>query len=298
MAEGRLNILITGGAGQVGTELLATDWPASVVLHAPGRDTLDLTDANSVARTFAASDFAAVINAAAYTAVDDAEDDIVRAYQANAIGPALLASATRRAGIPLLHVSTDYVFDGSRSGAYAEDDAVAPLGIYGASKLAGEVAVRSGNPRSVVLRTAWVFSAHRSNFVKTMIRVGGQNPVVKVVSDQRGCPTSAADIAAALRTIALRMIAEPERPGDLYHFVNAGEASWYDLAAEVFALNTAAPSPNLIGISTAEYPTKTRRPANSVLSTERLTRDFGIHPRLWREALGDVMTQLNQKAST
>ena len=152
MAEPQaIDILVTGGAGQVGLELQSADWPANVRIHAPDRSELDLGDAEAVARLFASRPFAAVINSGAYTAVDKAEGEVAAAFAANAMGPAVLADMTRAAGVPLIQVSTDYVFDGSAPGEYAEDDAVAPLGVYGASKLAGELAVRTGNPRSVVL---------------------------------------------------------------------------------------------------------------------------------------------------
>ncbi|QTC87320.1 dTDP-4-dehydrorhamnose reductase [Brevundimonas pondensis] len=296
MADTVRHVLITGGAGQVGLELMRARWPDDVRLHAPTRDELDLTDADSITRLFQATPFAAVINPAAYTAVDKAEDDVAAAFAVNAIGPALLAEATQRAGIPLIHVSTDYVFDGSAPGAYDESDPVAPLGVYGASKLAGELAVRSGNPRSVVLRTAWVFSAHRANFLKTMLRVGAQNPTLRVVADQRGCPTSAADIAEALVTIALRMMNDPSAPNGTYHFVNSGEATWHEFAARIFAEQTAFTPPVVDAITTADYPTRARRPANSRLATARITRDFGVRPRPWEEAMRDVLAEL--KAET
>ena len=294
MADGLAHILITGGAGQVGIELQRAAWPAHVRLHAPTRPDLDLADAAAVARAFEATPFAAVINPAAYTAVDKAEDEVAEAFAANAMGPAILADATRRAGIPLIHVSTDYVFDGSREGAWVETDPVAPLGVYGASKLAGEMAVRAGNPRSVVLRTAWVFSAHRNNFVKTMLRIGAANAVLKVVADQHGCPTSAADIAATLMTITLRLIEDEAAPTGVYQFVNAGDASWHGFAEAIFAAQGAPDAPQVIGITTSEYPTKAQRPANSRLSTDRLTRDFGVTPRPWSQALGDVIAELKR----
>ena len=295
MVDGVTHILITGGAGQVGLELQRAAWPAHVRLHAPARTELDLTDAGAVARAFAATPFAAVINPAAYTAVDKAEDEVAEAFAANAMGPAILADATRQAGIPLIHVSTDYVFDGSQPGAYVETDPVAPLGVYGASKLAGELAVRAGNPRSVVLRTAWVFSAHRNNFVKTMLRIGAANPVLKVVADQHGCPTSAADIAATLMTITLRLMEDADAPTGVYQFVNAGDASWHGFARAIFAEQGGA-TPEVMGITTADYPTRARRPADSRLSTVKLARDYGVTPRSWSEALRDVIAELKQEA--
>jgi dTDP-4-dehydrorhamnose reductase len=288
------DILVTGGQGQVGLELGRQDWPADVRVFFPTRDELDISSAESVDAYFAGRPLAAVINTAAYTAVDKAESESDLALLANGHGPALLAAATREAGIALIHVSTDYVFDGSKRGIYVEEDPVAPLGVYGSSKLAGEKAVLAGNPRSVVLRTAWVISAHRNNFLKTMLRVGGGNPVLRVVDDQIGCPTSAQDIASTLRTIVLRMMADDHAPAGIFHFVNAGEASWYRLACEIFALSAAAggPSPQVEAITTAEYPTPTRRPANSRLATTKISAHYGIRPRDWRAAVRDIIDEL------
>lgn len=288
------DILVTGGQGQVGLELARLDWPADVAVRFPPRTELDLGDGASIARYFEGKRFDAAINCAAYTAVDAAENDSAAAFLANAQGPTWLAEATRKAGIPLIHVSTDYVFDGSKAAPYVESDPVAPLGIYGASKLAGELAVTFGNPRSVILRTAWVLSVHRGNFLKTMLRIGASNPRLRVVADQVGCPTSATDIAETLKTIALHMIADSEAPTGIFHFVNAGEASWHDLACEIFALNKAVggPSPEVDPITTADYPTPARRPANSRLATAKLGEAYGIHARDWRAAVRDIMDEL------
>ena len=288
------DILITGGQGQVGIELARLDWPADIRAHYPSREQLDIADGESVARYFDGRHFAAVINPAAYTAVDKAESDSAAAFLVNAQGPAWLAEATRKAGIPLIHVSTDYVFDGSKGAPYVENDPVAPLGVYGGSKLAGELAVAAGNPRSVILRTAWVLSAHRANFLKTMLRIGASNPRLRVVADQVGSPTSAADIAETLKTIALVMIDDAHAPTGLFHFVNAGEASWHGLACEIFALNKAAggPSPEIEAITTADYPTPARRPANSRLATAKISECYAIHPRDWRAAVRDIMDEL------
>lgn len=290
-----VHILITGGAGQVGLELQAADWPQGVVIHAPTRAEMDLGDLASVKAAFARTPFAAVINSGAYTAVDKAESETAAAFAANAMGPAVLADVTREAGVPLVQVSTDYVFDGSKDELYVEDDPVGPLGVYGASKLAGELAVRSGNPRSVVLRTAWVLSIHRSNFLKTMLRLAADRPALRVVDDQYGCPTSARDIAAALKTITLEMIADINAPTGVYHFVNDGETTWAGLAREIFALSAAAggPSATVEGIPSADYPTPARRPSNSRLSTGKLTRDYAIAPRPWRAAVAEIIAELN-----
>ena len=298
MAE-PVHILITGGAGQVGLELLAAGWPEGVVVHAPTRGELDLGDIESVKAAFASIPFAAVINSGAYTAVDKAETDVAAAFAANAMGPAVLAEVTRAAGVPLIQVSTDYVFDGTKESAYIESDPVAPLGVYGASKLAGEVAVRTGNPRSVVLRTAWVLSVHRANFLKTMLRLAADRPGLRVVGDQTGCPTSARDIAATLKTIALRMIADADAPTGVYHFVNAGETTSAGLAQEIMTLSAASggPSATVEAITTSEYPTPARRPVSSRLSTTNLTRDYGVEPREWRAAVAEIITELSAERS-
>lgn len=297
--EDAVDILITGGAGQVGLELARVAWPERVRLHLPTRDQLDLGDADAVRALFAATPFRAVINAGAWTAVDKAETEVAAAFAANAMGPAVLAEVTRAADIPLIQVSTDYVFDGAGEADYAESDPVGPLGVYGASKLAGEVAVRTGNPRSVVLRTAWVLSPHRANFLKTMLRLAADRPALRVVDDQTGCPTSAKDIAEALATLTLKMIADPDAPTGVYHFVNAGATSWAGLAREIFALSAACggPSAEVEGIATADYPTPARRPANSRLSTFKITRDYGITPRPWKDAVADIVAELHEETT-
>lgn len=290
-----VHVLITGGAGQVGLEVQAADWPEGVVLHAPTRTELDLGDPIAVRAAFAAMPFAAVINSGAYTAVDKAETEVAAAFAANAMGPAVLAYATREARVPLIQISTDYVFDGFKREPYVETDPVGPLGVYGASKLAGELAVRSGNPRSVVLRTAWVLSVHRANFLKTMLRLAADRPALRVVADQHGCPTSARDIAAALKTITLRMIADVDAPTGIYQFVNAGDTTWAGLASEIFAVSAAIGGPlaTVQGISSSEYPTPAKRPTNSRLSTDKLTRDYGVTPRPWRDAVAEIVKELH-----
>lgn len=290
-------ILVTGGSGQVGGELAQLAWPDGVAIDAPDRAALDLVSADNIAARFAARAYDAVINCAAYTAVDQAEDEAGAAFLANAQGPAWLADATRAAGIPLIQLSTDYVFDGSGIGFYAEDAPSMPLGVYGASKRAGELAVLSGAPRALVLRTAWVVSARGRNFLKTMLRVAATNPVLRVVDDQHGCPTSAADIAVALRTIVLRMIADPAAPTGIVHFVNAGEATWCGFAREIFRLSaaTGGPSPALEPVTSADYPTKVRRPLNSRLSCDRLLRDYAIVPRPWQQATAEIVAELAAK---
>ena len=201
------------------------------------------------------------------------------------------AFGERRANVPLIQLSTDYVFDGQKREAYCEDDPVAPLGVYGASKEGGEQAVRTGNPRHLILRTAWVVSPHGVNFVKTMLRLAAERPTIRVVDDQRGCPTSAADVAMALITIAKRLIADPFAPTGTYHFVNAGEASWYEFARAIFAMVAARGRsvPTVEAISSSDYPTPARRPANSRLSSAKLQREFDIVSRPWQIAVEEVV---------
>jgi len=292
-------VLVTGGAGQVGLELAAANWPDDVELDLPGRDQLDLTSPDSISAYFAVNRFDCVINSAAWTAVDAAEDQVADCFMANAQGPAWLAEATHKAGIPLIQVSTDYVFDGSLDRPYRENDPVGPAGAYGASKLAGEYAVRMGNPRSVVLRTAWVLSRHRANFLKTMLRLGAERDELGVVADQIGCPTSARDIAATLKTIALRHMADPSAPAGVYHFVNAGEASWHELAKTIFAEASryGRKEPKVNGIATSAYPTRARRPANSRLDCAKIGTDFGVQPRPWQEAVAQIIGELLEDAA-
>lgn len=283
-------ILVTGGQGQVGLELARQDWPADMSIYYPTRAELDIASQASLAAYLRGRRFDAIINCAAYTAVDKAEEERDLAFLVNGEAPGWLADT----GIPMVHVSTDYVFDGSKDGYYQEDDPVAPLGAYGASKREGERAVQAGQSRSVILRTAWVISAQRNNFLKTMLRVGATSAKLRVVDDQRGCPTSAADVAGALRTVALRLIEDRAAPLGIYHFVNAGEASWCQLAREIFALSAAAggPAAEVEEITTADYPTPARRPANSRLSTAKITADYGIVPRDWRAAVRDIIGEL------
>lgn len=288
-------ILVTGGKGQVGTELQRLAWPEDVQVVAVDLAELDLSDMAAIAQFIASQPFAAVINCAAYTSVDKAETEVVEAWAINALAPAALAASCARAEIPIVQVSTDYVFDGKKTGLYEVDDPVGPLGVYGASKEGGEQAVRTAaSRRYVILRTSWLVSAHGNNFVKTMLRIGAQQDRLRVVDDQHGAPTSAADLAAALAKISLRLIDDKETPSGTYHFANAGHTTWHGFACEIFrqAARRGGPSPQVEAITTADYPTAARRPANSRLSTAAMTRDFGIAPRPWQEALADILAEL------
>jgi dTDP-4-dehydrorhamnose reductase len=287
-------ILVTGAGGQLGRSLARLDWLGDLTLDLASSHDLDIGDAEAVSARIRAGGHAAVVNAAAYTAVDKAESDEAGAFRANAEGPANLARETAAAGIPLFHLSTDYVFDGAKTGAYDEADAVAPLGVYGASKLAGEQAVQEAHPGATILRTAWVLSPFGSNFARTMLRLGAERPELRVVDDQHGCPTSAVDLARAIRTMLLRQFDDRDAPTGVYHFVNAGETSWCGLAREIFvqAAVRGGPHPGVTPIATADYPTPARRPANSCLSTAKLARDYAIRPRPWQAALAEIIAEL------
>ena len=289
-----MDILLTGATGQVGLALQRLAWPHGVTLHGPGRAALDLADPVSVERVMNSRAWGAVISAGAYTAVDKAETDVANAWAANALAPAILAKRCGEASIPITHVSTDYVFDGSKDGFYLEGDPVGPTSVYGASKEGGEQAVRTGNPRHAILRTAWVVSADRANFVKTMLRLAGDRDELRVVSDQRGCPTFTADLATALQRVLLRLLDDRSAPTGTFHFVNDGEASWAEFASAIFSASAkrGGPSARVTPITTAEYPTPARRPANSRLLTDKIRRDFGFAPRPWGEALDETIATL------
>lgn len=288
------HILITGGSGQIGTELSRLEWPAHLSLHFPTHEQLDLTSATNIAAYAAHQDWDVVINCAAWTAVDAAEDNAAAAFLANSQGPAWLAEMSARRGALFIQLSTDYVFSGDLDRAYRETDPTGPTGAYGASKLAGEQAVSAASPRSVILRTAWVVSPHGSNFVKTMLRLGHEREQLSIVNDQIGCPTSARDIAAAIQAITLRHLADAGAPTGIFHFVNSGSASWYEFAQAIFEIASVlgGPNPKLHPIPTSSYPTRAVRPANSRLDIGKIEREFGVVPRDWRIAVREIVDEL------
>lgn len=292
-----VDLLITGAEGQLGFELARRAAARGLSAEALGRSGLDVCDGEAVARTVAALAPKVVINAAAYTAVDRAESDAATAHAVNRDAAAHLAAACAARGAALIHVSTDYVFDGTKAGAWREDDPVAPLGVYGASKLAGEAAIAAALPRHVILRTAWVYGVHGANFVKTMLRVGRQRDTLRVVDDQHGCPTQAGDLAEAILSIARSIVDErmPAEGWGVFHCAGAGPTTWCGFAREIF--RQAAPRlervPTVEAIATADYPTPARRPANSVLDCERLARVHGLRLRPWPEALGEMLAEIS-----
>jgi dTDP-4-dehydrorhamnose reductase len=290
-----MRLLLLGGTGQVGEEFRALAMPRGVEVVAPGRSALEMEDADAIARVIAAGPWSAVINAAAYTQVDRAESEPAAAFAVNAAAPSRLSAETRHRGIPLVHISSDYVFDGKQGAPYHEQDAVAPLNVYGRSKLAGEEGVRAGNPRHVILRTSWVYSPYGTNFVKTILRLAAERDRLTVVADQRGCPTAARDIARACLEIAMQCASEPQRsPYGVYHFAGAGEASWFELAETIVDLSARrrARSPQVVPIRTCDYPTLAARPPDTRLDCTAIVRAFGVAPRPWREALEETINRL------
>ncbi len=291
-------VLVTGAGGQLGTELQRATWPTGWQVVAIDQAELDLSDTAAIIARVAAghegAPFAAVINGGAYTAVDKAESDQVTAWAVNAMAPAAFGQACATAGIPLVQVSTDYVFAGDKQGEWEPSDPVAPLGVYGASKLGGELAVRTSGARYAIVRTAWVVSAHGANFVKTMLRVGAQYGHLRVVEDQHGSPTSAADLAAALVTIATRLADDADAPTGTFHFSNVGPTTWADFARAIFVAASArgGPTASVEGIPTSAYPTPAHRPANSLLSHAAIGAAYGIAPRPWQAALSDILDEL------
>ncbi len=278
-----MRVLVFGQTGQVARELQRL-LPDATYL---GRDRADLSDPASCAAAIAVGTWDAVINAAAWTAVDKAETEEAAATVINGAAPGAMARACAARDIPFLHVSTDYVFDGSGDRAFAVDGPTAPLGAYGRSKLAGEREVQAAGGRWLILRTSWVFSAHGSNFVKTMLRLGAERESLNVVADQIGGPTPAADIAAALVTMARAMAAG--QAGGIQHFSGAPDVSWADFARAIMA--GAGLSCRIEDIPSSAYPTPARRPLNSRLDCSAL-RAFGLSRPDWRVGLSDVLKEI------
>lgn len=276
-------IVVVGASGQLGIELVR----AGADIIGLTRAELDLTDERSVAEILAPLGPDVVINAAAYTGVDKAESEPEAAFALNCDAPAALARAAADLGAAFVHVSTDYVFDGAKRAAYVEGDARAPLSVYGRSKAAGEDAVLAAHPGAAIVRTSWVYSPHRANFVKTMLRLAESRDAIGVVADQCGRPTAAADLANACLTLGRARI------GGVFHYAGAGDATWADFAEAIFAEAAARgrKAARVQCITTAEFPAPAKRPANSRLDTSKIEA-LGINPRPWREALVRCLNEL------
>jgi dTDP-4-dehydrorhamnose reductase len=279
-------ILVFGGNGQLGQELTRLAGAGGTAMHALSHGEADIADDRAVTAALARWKSDLVVNAAAYTKVDLAETNAEEARKGNEIGPAVLAGACATVGIPMVHVSTDYVFDGNKPDAYRESDPVRPLSAYGRSKAAGEDAVRGRLKHHVILRTAWVYSEFGHNFLKTILRLAETRDELRIVSDQHGSPTSAREIAEAILYIAPLLLREQKLSGT-YHFTAAGFTTWHGLASRIVEI--AAPmigrNPRVIPITTADYPTAAKRPVNSRLDCRLFVETFGFSPRHWTEGV-------------
>jgi dTDP-4-dehydrorhamnose reductase len=290
-----MRILLTGASGQVGWELSSRSGQQGFEVLALDRSDLDITDPVSVKREVSRTGVSLVVNAAGYTAVDEAESEPELAFAANRDGPAYLASACKKVGIPLVHISTDYVFDGKNQESYLVTDPVSPLGVYGKSKAAGEVAVREHLPEHLILRTSWIYGVRGHNFVKTMLRLGREREVVQVVADQYGCPTYAADLAETILRVAVQVLEGKQVHWGTYHYCGQGVTSWHGFAEAIFNLArkyVPLKVKQIEAVTTAEYHTAAKRPANSVLDCSLFESHFGFAPKPWNESLARMLDQV------
>lgn len=283
-----MTILVTGGNGQLATELAKVGGES--VLRV-GRPAFDFDRPETIEAAFRDGAPSLVINAAAYTAVDAAESDAAAAFRANRDGPMRLAQLCTRAGVPLIHISTDYVFDGLKGTPYVEDDPTSPQSVYGASKLAGERAVLDSGARVTVLRTSWVYAATGKNFVRTMLSAAQRMPRLRVVADQKGCPTSAADLADAVLAVARRVLHWDDRFAGVFHAAGSGWTTWHGFATAVFdeAEACGEARPGVDAITTADWPTPARRPPDSRLDCRKLARVFDVRFPDWRASVGPTV---------
>lgn len=288
-----MRILITGAAGQVGSELARKVGNRGIALD---RMQLNISDEAIVLQTLLTHRPSIVINAAAYTAVDKAEQESERAFAVNRDGAKHLALACHTLGIPLLHLSTDYVFDGKKENAYLETDAASPMGVYARSKWEGEQEIRAALSQHLILRVSWVFGVHGSNFVKTILRLASERPELRVIADQHGCPTEAGAIADALLSLAHRHINGETLAWGTYHYTGSPSTTWHGFASEIVeqasSLNLIEFKPPIHPITTAEYPLPAPRPANSLLDGTQAEQKLGLIRQDWRKALHNVLKEL------
>ncbi|MCA2814224.1 MAG: dTDP-4-dehydrorhamnose reductase [Microcystis sp. M090S1] len=285
-------VLLIGAKGQVGQELQVT-LPFLGEVISIGREELDLTNSEKIGQLIREIHPDYLVNAAAYTAVDKAETEPELAYSINATAPKIMAESAEKIQAKFLHISTDYVFDGRKNTPYLETDLTNPLGVYGQSKLRGEEEIKTVNSQAIILRTAWVYGSYgKSNFVKTMLRLGKEREELKVVVDQVGSPTWAKDIATAITQLLINV----DNPAGIYNFTNSGVASWFDLTKAIFEEAKISGIPlkiqRVIPITTAEYPTPAVRPAYSVLSGQKISQQLGYIPPYWRDSLKAMLNQL------
>ncbi len=289
---GGLTLLITGPGGQLGREICLRAAETGHRVIPAGRPGFDITDQDLVTEVIRESGASIVVNTAAYTAVDKAEDEPEKAFRVNRDGPAFLASACSRFDIPLIHISTDYVFDGTKDGPYAETDPVNPGNLYGMSKASGEAEVRDRLDRHIILRTSWLYGTHGHNFVKTMLGLGLEREEIKVVSDRFGCPTWAGELASKILKLTRTALTLKEPHWGTYHCCGSGSTSWHGFAEEIFRL--ARPFIQLkvkrvSPISSGDFPAGAARPRNSVMDCSAIDRDFGLSMKPWRETLASAI---------
>ena len=302
--RGMRPILVAGKSGQLARGLVDIGRQRALPIVAFGRAEFDLENSCSIDRVVDAVLPRAIVNAAAYTAVDRAESEPERAFAVNRDGARRLAATARRLQVPFVHVSTDYVFDGRKPSPYREEDAPCPLGVYGRSKLEGESAVMDKNPDALIFRTSWVYSPYGTNFLRTMLRLADTRDVVRVVDDQSGAPTAAIDLASAIVDALAQVIEKKTQArAGIYHVAAAGETTWYGFAKEIFSgwRNRGYRVPMLQAIASADYPSCVERPANSRLDCSKVERVFGIRLPLWSTSLGaclDVLAASRQKVET
>lgn len=291
-----MRIAVTGLTGQVVSSLIERA-PNDVEMLALGRPQLDLSARDAVLATLRSVRCDAIINAAAYTQVDKAESEPDLAMKVNGAGAGFVAETAAELGVPLLHLSTDYVFDGTLDRPYREDDETGPTGAYGRSKLEGEARIVARCADCVILRTAWVYSPFGTNFVRTMLRLGETRDEVGVVADQIGNPTNALDVAEALFAIARRLVADPDpQLRGIFHMTGRGDASWADMAEAIFAAaeTRGRKKVRVKRITTADYPTPARRPLNSRLDNAKLKAHYGVTLPQWRESLDSCVARIIQ----
>ena len=289
-------ILVFGAGGQIGREVLALANARGIKAAGCNRTQVDITSAAAVAAAIAEAKPRAVVNAAAYTAVDKAETEKESAYLANAWGAGLVARAAAEHGVPVIQISSDYVFNGTKIGPYVETDPIAPLGVYGRTKAEGEEQVRENNPRSCILRTAWVYGRFGANFLKTVLRLASEREELRVVADQYGCPTSALDVAEAVLAVDRAWNCGVEAAGT-YHFAGAGITSWHGFASAIVdsRARVTGHRVKVAAITTAEYPTLARRPANSALDSNLFETVFGYRAQAWQARVPETVEMiLNQ----
>jgi dTDP-4-dehydrorhamnose reductase len=290
-----MHVLVTGSNGQVGRELMDRGPRYGMLLDGVDIEDLDISDPAAVLGKIRDMNPSMVVNAAAYTAVDRAETDADTAYAVNRDGPRNLAKACAENGIPLIHISTDYVYSGTKKGAYFEDDPMAPAGVYAKSKAAGDREVAARSKKYIILRTAWLYSVYGRNFVKTMLKLGHEKEILRVVDDQYGCPTDAADLAETILLIIHQIKENSRVPWGTYHYCGKGRTSWYGFAKKIFEISKNYDSFNLKTIQavpTREYPTPAVRPANSVLDCSKIENTFGLSLLPWEESLSRMLKRL------